>query len=110
MGTRGDSIGVGALDRLGLPAGARLGLGLGPAREDGRPRLLGSCSLSLSKEKKQNRDRKEKKEGLGEEVGHGDNFSGLAKNEFVPRKNRKAMIERLNSNSFDLNSNDLNRK
>ena len=25
----------------------RLGLGLGPAREDGRPRLLGSFSLSL---------------------------------------------------------------
>ena len=36
-------------------------------------------SLSLKKIKKQNRDRKEKKEGLGEEVGHGDNFSGLAK-------------------------------
>ena len=47
VGTRGDSIGAGALDRLGLPAGARLGLGLGPAREDGRPRLLGSFSLSL---------------------------------------------------------------
>ena len=30
----------------------RLGLGLGPAREDGRPRLLGSFSLSLFSRKK----------------------------------------------------------
>ena len=28
----------------------------------------------------------------------------------VPRKIERGMIERLNSNSFDLNSNDLNRK
>ena len=37
--------------------------------------------LSLLKEKKRKKTeiKKEKKEGLGEEVGHGDNFSGLAK-------------------------------
>ena len=48
--------------------------------------LLLSLSLSLKKIKKQNRDRKEKKEGLGEEVGHGDNFSGLAKMSLTQEK------------------------
>ena len=60
----------------GAPAGPWAGLGWPGLRG----RLGCKALFSLSKEnKKQNRDRKEKKEGLGEEVGHGDNFSGLAK-------------------------------
>ena len=50
------------------------------------------------------------KRGLGKENAQGDNFLGLTKNMLVPRKIERGMIERLNSNSFDLNSNDLNRK
>ena len=40
--------------------------------------LLGTLSLSHSKEKK-NRDKEEKKERMGDEVGRADSFPGLTK-------------------------------
>ena len=48
-------------------------------REEQMAREVGSLfSLSLTLKEK-NRDKKEKKGRLGEEVGHADNFPGLAK-------------------------------
>ena len=52
---------------------------------------------------------KEKKEGLGEEVGHGDNFPGLAKMCLILEKIEMVTREKLNSNSFEFNSNGLNK-
>ena len=52
---------------------AGLGLGMGPR---GRP--AGLLSL-IAKTEKKNKEEKKRKEVIGEEVGHADNFLGLTK-------------------------------
>ena len=59
-------------------------------------------SLPLKREK--NRDKEEKKERIGDEVGRADSFPGLTKNMLGPRKLGKTKIERINSNVFEFNS------
>ena len=53
--------------------------------------LLGTLSPT---QKKKNRDKEEKKERIGDDIGRADSFPGLTKNMLVPRKIEKAVIER----------------
>ena len=63
----------------------------------------------MKNKKNRTEKRKKEREVRGRKSARGY-FPWTHKNMLVPRKIERGMIERLNSNSFDLNSNDLNRK
>ena len=72
---------------LGFTAGRGWALEAGPVEKEvarglagGLAGLLGSLlPLSYSLETENNKEEKEKKGGVGEEIGHSDNFPGLTK-------------------------------
>ena len=103
------------IERRGGQGQVAAWLGLGP-RETGPawwggewPEAWLGLSLTLMKNKIEQRKERKEREVQGKDLRMETIFPDSQKYA-RSKKNRKAMIERLNSNSFDLNSNDLNRK
>ena len=116
-GQEGDGGAREAIGRDGDRAGARVNRGswalevswVGPGGERSGQRPGWALSLSLIFFSRKELERR-KEERVRERICACGQFSRTHKNELDPRKIEVGMTESLNSNSFDLNSNDLNRK
>ena len=77
----------------------------------GQPGRLAGLSLSLPYFfGRKEIEKRKRKRGLGTGVAQGDNFPGLTKMSLIQEKEKWPRLQDVNSNSFELNSNDLNRK